>query len=107
VFCKIVNKEINVNILYEDKQLLAFSDINPVSPLHLLIITKKHKTSILEMTTAELASLRLAIRKISEGTSILNAGFRLVNNFGKDGGQQVEHLHFHLLAGREHLWPPG
>lgn len=107
VFCKIVNKNINSKILYEDEHVIAFPDINPISPIHILIIPKNHKTSIMEMKDDELLSLKLAIKEIVKESSIYKNGFRLVNNFGQDGGQEVEHLHFHLIAGRKHSWPPG
>ncbi len=104
IFCKIAKKEIASQILFEDSRVVAFPDINPVSPVHFLVIPKRHVEGILELNSEELTSIQAAIKIIS---SLCRDGFRVVNNFGKDGGQEVPHVHFHVLAGRKHSWPPG
>lgn len=104
VFCKIVAGEIPSDILYRDKEVIAFRDINPQAPVHLLIIPRKHIPSLTDLTEAESSLLgrmvnianRLAVK---EGVSA--SGYRLVINCGEQGGQLVSHLHMHLLGGRQ------
>lgn len=109
LFCKIVNGEIPGDFLYEDDDLVVFKDISPQAPVHLLIVPRAHivsandidsKNSHLVAKVFELAS-KLAIEMN------LEKGYRIVNNCGEEGGQTVSHIHFHLLAGRQLLWPPG
>jgi histidine triad (HIT) family protein len=109
LFCKIASGMIPVKRVYENEAVLAFPDINPQAPLHLLIIPKRHITSIahISATDAELLSeLLLAANKVAQQQQ-LESGFRVVINTGPDGGQTVEHLHLHLLGGRQMHWPPG
>jgi histidine triad (HIT) family protein len=109
LFCKIASGAIPVTRLYEDEELLAFPDINPQAPTHVLVIPKKHLASIARATaedTAMLGHLMSAAAKIAE-TLGLQKGYRLVINTGPDGGQTVEHLHVHLLGGWHMGWPPG
>lgn len=104
IFCKIINKEIPSNIVYEDEDILAFRDINPVAPVHILIIPKKHFKSILEIEEQDkelIGKIHLTINKIAKQEKIDESGFRIVVNCGKDGGQEVGHLHFHLIGGKE------
>ncbi len=109
IFCKIANKEINSQFIFEDDQVVAFRDMNPQAPQHILIIPKKHFANILEVTDKELAAHILVdvIPEIAKILGVDETGFRLVVNTGKEGGQTVEHLHFHLLGGRSMQWPPG
>lgn len=110
LFCKIVAKEIPSQIVYEDDYILAFNDINPVSPVHILIIPKKHITSLAEVDTKDqelLAHIQIQVGKIAKKAGIAETGFRLVSNVGDNGGQTVGHLHYHLLGGRIMNWPPG
>lgn len=96
--------------IYEDDLVFAFKDINPAAPTHLLIIPKKHISSLNELADGdkELAGHILVIaRKIAQDQGFAKSGYRVVNNCGKNGGQTVDHLHFHLLAERELGWPPG
>ena len=109
LFCKIASKEINASIVYEDDDFLAFRDINPVAPSHILIIPKCHIETVneLEETDALLMGRMLVIAKKIAAEEGLSDGYRLVLNCGKDGGQEVFHIHLHLLGGRKMGWPPG
>lgn len=108
IFCKIVSREIPANIIYEDTYVCAFYDINPVAPVHIVVIPREHYARLdspgVEATTAQLFA---AIGKIAFASGLSEDGFRVVVNVGSDGGQTVEHLHFHLLGGRQLKWPPG
>ena len=110
IFCKIVSKEIPSSIVYEDEKVVAFNDINPVAPVHVLIIPKQHISSVLNITKENsdiISHIFLVANKIAKKLDIEEKGFRIVNNCGEDGGQTVEHVHFHILAGRSLQWPPG
>jgi len=110
VFCKIINKEIPAKIAYDDDQVIAFHDINPQAPIHLLIIPKKHIASIMEIDEENGGLLKEIVRvaqNLAKENNIDKKGFRLVVNTGEEGGQTVQHLHFHLLGGRFLTWPPG
>lgn len=110
LFCKIIAKEIPSNIVYEDDRCLAFRDIDPQAPVHVLLIPKVHIASALELdeTNADIVAHIFAVAaNIARQEGIADGGFRLVNNCGVDGGQTVGHLHFHLLGGRNLGWPPG
>lgn len=109
LFCKIVKKEIPSGIVFENDKLLAFEDINPQAPTHILIIPKEHFASLKEIPEEKkdiLAELLLAARLIAEEKG-LSRGYRVVLNTGKESGQAVFHIHFHLLGGRQMTWPPG
>ena len=102
IFCKIIKEEIPSTKVYEDDKVLAFKDINPAAPIHVLVIPKKHIENVLEIDeeNKEIASnIFLAINKIARQLGIDKDGFRIINNCGKDAGQEVMHLHFHILAG--------
>jgi histidine triad (HIT) family protein len=110
IFCKIINKEIKSNIVFENEKILAFKDLNPVSPVHVLFIPKKHIKSLNELQTEDsnlIGNLFLNISKYAKENGISENGYRIINNMGIEGGQTVFHIHFHLLAGRQHGWPPG
>ena len=110
LFCRIVKKEIDGKILYEDDDILAFKDINPQSPVHVLIIPKKHISGVTELGEEDkelVGKIFLAAKQIAGKQSVYQCGFRIVVNSGPDAGQAVEHLHFHLLGGRKLNWPPG
>ena len=109
VFQRIIDKEIPANIVYEDDRCLAFHDVAAQAPTHVLVIPKKPITSIasVEDSDAELiAHLWLVIRDLARELN-LGRGYRVVVNCGREGGQSVDHLHFHLLGGRQMTWPPG
>jgi histidine triad (HIT) family protein len=102
VFCKIVAKEIPADIIYEDEQVLAFRDIQPVAPVHLLVIPKRHVASLCEVDPKDqllLGKLLLAANQLAGKSNL--AGYRVVINVGKDGGQAVPHLHVHVIGGRQ------
>lgn len=109
IFCMIANKEIPSNIVYEDDKIVCFHDLEPQAPVHVLIIPKKHISSmddINEEDQALLGHIMLKVKDIAKELELEN-GYRLVNNCGEDGFQTVKHLHFHLLGKRKMTWPPG
>jgi len=110
LFCKIAGGEIPSKKAYEDDQVVVFHDISPVAPVHVLIVPKKHLASTNDLSEAESGLIvhvfKVAVKVASE-LGLSENGYRIVNNCGKDGGQTVEHLHFHLLGGRYLDWPPG
>ena len=104
IFCKIINKEIPSSIVYEDDEIIAFRDIHPVTPVHILVIPKKHITSLANLEKedeAVVGKIYGVINKIAKREGILEKGFRVIVNCGEDGGQEVQHLHFHLLGGKK------
>lgn len=110
IFCKIVNGEIPSKKVYEDDTVLAFEDINPQAPVHILVIPKEHIPSIKDINEDNLdiiSHIHLVIKKLAKDKGIDKDGFRIVNNCGEKGGQTVGHLHYHLLGGRHLMWPPG
>ena len=108
IFCKIVNKEIPSSVVYEDDKALAFNDIAPQAPVHIIIIPKIHVTTVAELDDMDvIRDLYYVMKKIAEDKGIAETGYRIVVNHGKDAGQAVPHLHFHLLGGRPLAWPPG
>ena len=107
IFCKIANGEIPTNLVYEDELVAAFNDLNPIAPVHILIVPKAHIASALELDSSNsgvVAHIFEVAGKIAREQGFADDGFRLVNNCGRDGGQTVLHLHFHLLAGKELNW---
>lgn len=110
IFCKIVRKEIPARIVYEDDEILAFDDIRPQAPVHTLIIPRKHLASLKETGPEEASLLGRILNRASEIArlkGIDRSGYRVVVNTGPDSGQEVFHIHFHLLGGRRLGWPPG
>jgi histidine triad (HIT) family protein len=104
IFCKIVAGEVPSDTVYEDDELMAFRDINPQAPVHILIIPKLHIASIAELTVEHhklIGDMTLLAGKLAEKENIANSGYRLAINNGRDGGQAVAHLHLHLLGGRQ------
>ncbi len=102
LFCKIIKGEIPSSKVYEDEEILAFNDIQPVAPIHVLVIPKKHISSLAEMKEGEekiISKIYKVINEIAEKQGFKENGYRVIVNCGKDGGQEVGHLHFHLLAG--------
>ena len=109
LFEKIIDREIPADIVFEDEQCLAFRDISPQAPTHVLVIPKKPIPSVdalVEEDAALMGHLWKVIKKLA-GELQLTGGYRVVVNCGPDGGQTVDHLHFHLLGGRQLNWPPG
>ncbi len=110
IFCRIATGLSSTRKVYEDQEVLAFHDINPQAPVHILLIPKKHLTSLDETDPADqllLGKLLLTARNIAREFKLDKTGYRLVLNTGRQGGQTVFHLHFHLLGGRYMYWPPG
>jgi histidine triad (HIT) family protein len=110
LFCKISAKKIPAKIIHEDTDVLAFEDINPQAPVHILIIPQKHISTALEITDEDeglMGHLFLVAAKIAKEKGIDERGFRLVINTNADAGQAVYHIHLHLLGGRHMHWPPG
>ncbi len=110
IFCKIANKEIPAEIIYEDEDLLAFKDINPVALTHILLIPNKHISTLFDLTDEDseiIGRIVLLSKKLAIELGLEEKGFRLVSNCKENGGQTVYHIHFHLLGGRAFAWPPG
>lgn len=102
IFCKISNKEIPANIVFEDDDIVAFKDINPIAPVHVLIIPKKHISSVTELKNGDamlVGNIILAAKKIAENLNISEGGYKLLVRVGKNGGQEIGHIHVHLLGG--------
>jgi len=109
VFKKIIDRQIPAEIVYEDDQALVFKDIRPQAPVHLIVIPKKEIPTVNDMTEADEAlvgHLFVVMKKVAQQLN-LAGGYRVVTNCGPDAGQEVMHLHFHMLAGRTFGWPPG
>jgi histidine triad (HIT) family protein len=110
LFCRIVKKEIPAKIVYEDEKFLAFEDIRPQAPVHLLLIPKTHFASLNEAPEGAeglLGEILLRARAIARAKGIGKSGYRIVLNTARDSGQEVLHIHFHVLGGRRMTWPPG
>lgn len=109
IFCKIINGEIPSTLIYEDDEVIAFKDINPQAPVHYLVIPREHIKSVdfIDEDNKELIGhIIFVASKIAKEEGLV-AGYRIINNCGKDGGQTVDHIHFHVLGKRQMLWPPG
>lgn len=104
IFCKIIKREIPADIVYEDEEIIAFKDIQPAAPVHILIIPKKHIPSLVQLEKEDeqlVGKICTVINKVADLVGVKEKGYRVIVNCGKDGGQEVQHLHFHLLAGRQ------
>ncbi len=109
LFCKIARGEIPSNAVYEDDKIIAFHDLEPVAPVHILVIPKVHVGSMNDISDSNIDSIShliMHIKSIAEKLD-LEKGYRVVTNTGSDGGQSVSHLHFHILGKRQMMWPPG
>jgi histidine triad (HIT) family protein len=104
LFCKITNKEIPSNIILENDDFLAFHDINPKAPVHILAIPKTHIDSFNELTPEIMAGMTSFIQEIVKTVKIDKSGYRVITNIGENGGQEVNHLHFHILGGAKLRW---
>ncbi len=110
IFQKIADREIPADIVYEDDQCLAFRDVSPKAPTHVLVIPREPIPSLEYLTienAALLGHLWLVIRDVARQVGVADSGYRVVVNCGSEGGQTVDHLHFHILGGRQMDWPPG
>lgn len=104
VFCKIINKEIPSKIVFENDSVIAFEDLNPIAPVHILVVPKKHMTDIMDVKEENshyLTEVYKAIQFIAKEKNIAKDGFRIVNNCGENGGQTVGHIHFHIIGGQK------
>ena len=110
LFCRIVAGEIPSDRVHEDDEVIAFRDIAPRAPMHILVIPRRHIASAADLTEADgplLGRLFAVTAEVARGQGITDAGYRIVTNIGRWGGQTVDHLHFHLMGGRAFEWPPG
>lgn len=110
IFCRIARGEIPADIVHEAERLVAFRDVSPQAPEHILLIPREHVPSVDHLTDSDAVlagELLIAARDIARRLGVSESGYRLVTNIGPDGGQSVGHLHLHLLAGRSLSWPPG
>jgi len=110
IFCKIAIGEVPSNKVYEDKDILVFEDINPQAPVHLVIIPREHIATVVDLPESKgglLGRMFHAGKHVAREKGLESEGYRFVLNYGKDGGQLVQHIHLHLLGGRPMAWPPG
>ena len=110
LFCGIVDGKIKANLVYQDEAVLAFKDIAPKAPVHILIIPRKHVVSVLDIEANDggvIGQIFQVAGQLAREQGIADSGFRVVVNSGADAGQSVSHLHYHLLGGRRMTWPPG
>jgi histidine triad (HIT) family protein len=110
IFCRIVEGSLDADVLYSSDTVMAFRDINPQAPVHVLLIPKEHLVSMADVEDRHgdmLADLAQAARQVARAEGVAESGWRLVANVGREGGQHVFHLHLHLLGGRRMAWPPG
>lgn len=104
IFCKLANGDIPTNMVYENEYIAAFRDANPVAPVHILVVPKKHYSSLEDIPFDEMdviAEIHKGIREVAKQEGFADNGYRVINNCGKDGGQEVPHIHYHVLAGRQ------
>lgn len=110
LFCKLIAREVPANILYEDDEILAFSDIRPAAPTHALVIPKKHIVSLDDAKPEDaelLGKMMVVASRVAKDAGIQESGWRFVINNGQNAGQSVFHIHAHVLGGRAMQWPPG
>lgn len=110
LFCKIAQKSIPSHLVYEDDDLVAFDDIRPRAPVHQLIIPRKHIATINELSASDaslVGKMVVVAKQLAEAAAIADSGYRLVFNCNQAGGQEVYHIHLHMLGGRDMAWPPG
>jgi histidine triad (HIT) family protein len=110
LFCRITDGEIPARFVYRDDRVVAFHDVNPQAPVHVLVVPVRHVVSLRELTTVDgdlLAHIVEVIQQVTRETHVDESGYRTVVNTGPDGGQSVGHLHLHVLGGRRMAWPPG
>ena len=110
LFCGIIEGKIKGDLVYQDNSVVAFRDIGPKAPLHLLIVPRKHIPTVLDITPEDgplIGEIYAVAAKLARDTGLADRGFRVVVNCGADAGQTVFHLHYHLLGGRQFGWPPG
>lgn len=110
IFCKIVNAEIPATIIYQDEQVIAFDDIYPKAPQHKLIIPRRHIATVNDLTPEDgelVGHMTLTAKNIAKQLGIADSGYRIVLNCNQEGGQEIYHIHLHLIGGKQLSWPPG
>jgi len=110
IFCRIVAKEVDSHIAYEDEEVVAFHDINPQAPVHILVVPRRHIPTLNDATEAEqalLGKMVLVAQRLAKELGVAETGYRLVLNTNRGAGQSIFHIHLHLLGGRSFHWPPG
>ncbi|RKY14086.1 MAG: histidine triad nucleotide-binding protein [Planctomycetota bacterium] len=110
IFCRIVSGEVPAKKVYEDDDVMAFEDIRPQAPVHILVIPKRHIATVNDLTESDaqlMGKLVLVAKRIASERGVAERGYRLVLNCNRDSGQEVFHIHLHLLGGRRFTWPPG
>jgi histidine triad (HIT) family protein len=110
IFCRIAKGELSAEVVHEDAEVVAFRDVNPQAPVHVLVVPRRHVSSLDGLSEADeslAGKLLLAVRSIARSEGVADDGFRVVVNSGERAGQTVDHLHVHLLGGRRMTWPPG
>lgn len=110
IFCAIAAGAVRSDVVYSDDLVVAFRDISPVAPVHVLVIPRKHVASVMELDPADgdvLGAIHRAIQAVAHSEGVAHSGFRVVTNVGEGAGQSVGHLHYHVLGGRAFAWPPG
>lgn len=108
IFCRIAHGEVPAQMVVNNKEIMAFRDVNPQAPVHILVVPKKHVSSLDDVSDSDLLGRMLSMAAaLARQEKIARSGYRTVINTGKDGGQSVDHLHIHLLGGRAMTWPPG
>ena len=110
LFCALVEGKVKANLVYQDDSIVAFKDIAPKAPVHILIIPRKHLVSVSDIAEADRALIGQIFQvaaRLAREQGVADSGYRVVVNSGADAGQSVFHLHFHLLGGRQMSWPPG
>ena len=110
LFTKIIKREIPADIIYEDEHCVAFRDINPQAPVHILVIPKKHIANLNDLSGDDVAltgEMQQVIKDLAKKEKVHSSGYRVVLNSGRAAGQAVDHIHYHLLGGRDFAWPPG
>lgn len=104
LFCKIVKKEIPSNPVLENDEFIAFHDINPIAPVHILVIPKLHVESFNDVTSDTMANMTTFMQDVAKEVNVQDSGYRIITNIGDNGGQEIKHLHFHLLGGAKLTW---
>lgn len=110
LFCQIINREVNASIVYEDERVVAFNDINPQGPTHVLVVPRRHISSLNDLTDDDDQIVGELVRRaaaIAKSRGVAAGGYRTVFNTNRDAGQTVFHIHLHLIGGRSLNWPPG
>jgi histidine triad (HIT) family protein len=110
IFCKIIKKEIPSQLVYENEQIIVIKDIEPVAPIHLLLIPKVHIDNICDPKLLDrelMGDIIKGIQEVTQNLGLKENGFRIIVNYGSDAGEAVPHLHWHVISGRKFAWPPG